>query len=133
MHYLLAFLPKTYQQLLQSPLAITEDYTMGYGTTNGFRASTCMPYLWYDLSKEGGTSLQIFPFCYMDATSIFEEETTPAGALQEMKNLLQIVKQVNGCFISIFHNHFMGLDPEGRRWMELYKQFLKEASIETRL
>ncbi len=124
MHYLLAFLPETYQQLLQPPLNITADYTMGYSTVNGFRASICTPYYWYDLSKEAGTNLQIFPFCYMDATSIFEEETTPAGALQEMKGLLQTVQQVNGVFISIFHNHFMGLDAEGRKWMQMYKQFL---------
>lgn len=124
MHYLLAHLPETYQQLQQ--VQIQEDYTMGYGSINGFRAGTCTPYYWYDLSTETSTGLQIFPFCCMDAVFIFDEEATPAGALHQMKQLLQTVKQVHGCFISIFHNHLIGRSSEGQRWMQLYKQFLSE-------
>ena len=123
MHYLLFHLPETYRQLQQ--LDISEDYTMGYGSVNGFRASTCTPYLWYDLPAETSTSLQIIPFCYMDAVSIFDEEGSPTAALLEMKELLQVVQQVNGHFVSIFHNHFMGNNVAGRQWMELYQQFLE--------
>lgn len=125
-HYLLFTLPHTYQLLQKNPLLITEEFSMGYGTTNGFRASTCTPYYWYNLQTEQSSNMQVFPFCYMEANSIFQQNETPEEALNEMKQLYTIVKQVNGLFITIFHNHLIGLDTRGRHWMEMYRQFLSE-------
>jgi len=99
---------------------------MGYGAVNGFRASTCSPYYWYNLQTDERSSLQIFPFCYMEATSIFQHKHTPEEAFNEMIQLHAMVKQVNGLFITIFHNHLIGRDFRGRRWMEIYRQFLRE-------
>ena len=125
-HYLFFTLPGTYQQLQKSPLLITEEFSMGYGGANGFRASTCTPYYWYNLHTEQSTGLQIFPFCYMEATSVFQQKHEPEAALTEMRQLYKMVKQVNGLFITIFHNHLIGRDTRGRQWMKMYQQFLSE-------
>jgi hypothetical protein len=126
MHYILFHLPETYRQLQNTGLS--QEYSMGYGSINGFRASTCKPYNWYDLQAEKSTQLQIIPFCYMEANSVFEQRDSPALALEEMQRYAHIIQQVKGCFVTIFHNHLIGYGNEGRKWMELYRQFLSKLS-----
>jgi hypothetical protein len=69
-HYLKVQMPHSYRELIAT--GITDDYTMGYGTVNGFRASTSNSFLWYDLEKEETTSLRIHPFAFMEANSFYE-------------------------------------------------------------
>ena len=123
MHYVNFHLPDTYRQLLDA--GITEDYSMGYGTINGFRAGTSHPYLWYDLGRETATTLLVFPFAWMDANSIFEQQDDPDTAYQEWISLYERVRATGGTFVSICHNHLMGLDAEGRKWWLMYHRCLK--------
>lgn len=120
-HYIRMSMPHTFQLLIKH--GITSEHSMGYATINGFRASTCRPYYWYDLQKETSTLLNIFPFCYMDATSICRHKISTEEALEELKYYHDTVKQVEGTFITIFHNHSIGFDEEGRKWMKFYKDF----------
>lgn len=117
-HYIRMTLPDTYRRLIKA--GIKEDYSMGYGSINGFRASYCLPYKWYDLEKEEITDLTIFPFCFMDANSFYEQHFLPEEALAEMKHYYQITRQVNGTFITIWHNHFFGTDKMFKGWQEIY-------------
>ena len=57
---------------------------MGYGSINGFRASVASSFYWYDLEKEEATTLRIFPFCFMDANSYYEQRQTTAQAMTEL-------------------------------------------------
>ena len=120
-HYLQFNLPQGYTQL--KPL-FSQDYSMGYGSINGFRASTCTPFFWYNLDTETATNLLLFPLAYMEANSIFEQKDDAETALAELQRLYDAVKQVDGLFITIFHNHLMGLDERGRTWWNVYERFL---------
>jgi hypothetical protein len=71
-HYLRFNLPEGYQTLLQ--VGITAEYSMGYGSINGFRASVATAFNWYDLANEKETALRIHPFCFMDATALFKQK-----------------------------------------------------------
>ncbi len=115
-HYIRMTLPDTYRRLIEA--GIREDYSMGYGSINGFRASYCLPYKWYDLQKEETTSLTIFPFCFMDANSYYEQHYTAKEALNEMAYYYKITKEVNGLLITIWHNHFLGTDKMFEGWRE---------------
>lgn len=123
MHYIKFDLPQTYEKL--ESLGISEDYSMGYGSINGFRASTCTPYVWYNLALEKTSSLTLFPFAYMEANSIFEQKDDPETALKELQHYSDIIKKVNGMFITIFHNHLIGRSADGRKWWYVYEQFLQ--------
>jgi hypothetical protein len=123
-HFIRMNLPDTYRDLLQA--GIREDYSMGYGSVNGFRASVATPFPWYDLKNEKQTGLKLFPFCFMDANAFFEQKLDASGALGEMITYFQKVKKVNGTFISIWHNTFLGTDPLFSGWREAYEQFLSE-------
>ncbi|MCY7421942.1 MAG: polysaccharide deacetylase family protein [Chitinophagaceae bacterium] len=122
-HYIRMSLPGTYQQLIKA--GINKDFSMGYGSINGFRASYCMPYPWYDLSAEQQTDLTVYPFCYMEANSLFEQKFSPEQALNEMEQYCAITKQLNGTFITIFHNHLLTEQPLQIAWRNMYQQFLE--------
>jgi len=121
-HYIRMRLPETYELLIAA--GITNEHSMGYGSINGFRAATSVPYYWYNLQMEKATALLVSPFCYMDANAIFEQKDTPLQALEELKQFHAVVKKVGGTLITIFHNHLVGLDNNGRKWMDMYKAFL---------
>jgi hypothetical protein len=96
---------------------------MGYGSINGFRASYCLPYNWYDLKAETTTTLTIYPFCFMEANSYFEQKYTLEQSKEELEHYYKIVKQVNGLLITIFHNHTLGNKRDFKGWMEMYEEF----------
>jgi hypothetical protein len=99
---------------------------MGYGTVNGFRASTSSSFLWYDLEKEETTALRVHPFAYMEANSFYELHQSPEEALKEMQQLCTAVQKVNGTFITIFHNHMLATEPMFKGWREMYGKFVAE-------
>lgn len=125
-HYIQFHLPHSYRTLLAN--GFTDEYSMGYGTVNGFRASTSHSFLWYDLEKETTTDLRVHPFAYMEANSFYELQQSPDEALAEMKQLCAEVQKVNGTFISIFHNHMLGTEPMFKGWREMYEVFVSDVS-----
>lgn len=123
-HYIRFTLPETFRRLIDK--GIQFDFSMGYGSINGFRASVATPFYWYDLEKEQTTSLVLFPFCYMDANSFYEQKYTAGQALDEIRYYYDMVKSVSGTFIMIWHNHFLGTDKLFTGWKEAYEQFIRE-------
>ncbi len=117
-------LPKTYRQLID--VGIDKDFSMGYGTANGFRASIASSFYWYDLKAEKKTTLMIFPFCFMDANSFYEGRLSPKAAFNELMDYYRKIKQVNGLMVTIWHNNFFGTDPMFAGWKEVYEVFLKD-------
>ena len=123
-HYIKMSMPQTYQELIKA--GIEADYSMGYGSINGFRASVASTFYWYDLTTEKTTSLQLYPFCYMDANSFYEQDLDAGQALEELQYYLNECKKVNGFFISIFHNNFLGTDKQFTGWKEMYTKFISQ-------
>lgn len=123
-HYLRMTIPDTYQRLINA--GILKDYTLGYADMNGFRASYAGAFKWYDLKNEITTGLEIHPFCYMDATAIFEQRYPVYEAKKELHRLYDVVKKAKGEMICIFHNHFLTDQPEWVEWKKMYADFLQE-------
>ncbi|MEP6711665.1 MAG: polysaccharide deacetylase family protein [Ferruginibacter sp.] len=123
-HYIKLSLPNTFENLIE--LGITDDYSMGYGSINGFRASVASPFYWYNLKTGKISALRLHPFCFMDANSFYEEKLNAAEAYAEMIYYLQACKKANGAFISIFHNNFLGTDKQFAGWKEMYEKFISQ-------
>ncbi len=122
-HYIRMNLPGTYQTLLQH--GITEDYSMGYGAVNGFRASVARPFFWYNLAAEKQTQLLVHPFCFMDANAFFEQHLSAPEAAEELEHYYLITRQVQGHLVTIFHNHFLTLQKQWLPWRQMYEGFMK--------
>lgn len=121
-HYIRFTLPQTFRRLIEA--GITTDYSIGYGSINGFRASVAAPFYWYDLEQEKETTLLLHPFCFMDANSYYEQHQSPEETWNELAHYYTIVKSVNGCLCTIWHNHFLGTDAAFNGWPELYEKFV---------
>ena len=123
-HYIRLTMPETYRRLIVN--GIEKDFSLGYGSINGYRASVCSSYYWYDLEKEETTSLLLYPFCFMDANSFFEQKQTPQQTYEELMHYYHQVKKYNGIFISIWHNHILGTSRQFKGWQQLFELFMKE-------
>ncbi|WP_456376385.1 polysaccharide deacetylase family protein [Lutibacter sp.] len=118
-HYLRLSIPETYQNLID--LDIEEDYTMGYAKLVGFRASTCTPFYFYDLDFEIQTPLKIFPFAFMDITLKEFMGLSNEKSLHKILQLKKEVRNVNGTFISLFHNETLSENTYWKGWNTIYK------------
>jgi len=126
-HYIRFRLPDTQRSLLE--LGITDDYSMGYGSINGFRASTSRSFNWFDLSRNETTSLRIHPFCYMEANSYYELGHSLDAAENEWRQLEQVVRAVDGQLITIWHNTFLGTQLRFQGWRDRYAKWVNTLEL----
>ncbi len=124
-HFLKLNFPNTYRNLIAS--GITDDYTMGFADEIGFRAGICTPYKWYDLEKEEETNLTIHPFAVMDGTLNNYLKLSPEEAIEKVKVIVQEIKNVNGEFISIWHNETLSDWREWKGWKDVYEKIIQLA------
>jgi hypothetical protein len=125
-HYIRLTLPYTLRLLEEA--GIQDEYSMGYGSINGFRASVAHPFYWYDLQRERITNLLLHPFCFMDANSFFEQKQNATQTALELQQYLHSIRAVNGTMITIWHNTFLGTDPRFAGWREVYAAFIRAAT-----
>ncbi len=124
-HFLRLDLPNTYRRLID--LGILHDYTMGYAAQVGFRAGTSLPFYFYDLDMEMQTSLLIHPFAVMDGTLNEYMELPIDDAQYLVKEIINYVKEVDGVFISLWHNETLGDNRKWKDWRQVYEYTIEEA------
>ncbi|MGS2763937.1 polysaccharide deacetylase family protein [Sinomicrobium sp. M5D2P9] len=106
-------IPDTFKDEVEA--GFNEDYTMGYSSFPGFRAGTCTPFNFYDISYEIQLPLKVNPFCIQDSALVtFNNEEK---AMEKMQELYARVQQVGGDFITVFSNE---------RWTEEIQVSLKD-------
>lgn len=125
-HYLRINFPETYRNLLE--FDITEDYTMGYASEIGFRASICSPFNFYDLDLDAETKLKITPFMLMDGTMKDYMKLSPEESLERAKALVDEVKAVQGTFVTLWHNQSVNDRDEWKGWRDIYESIAEYAS-----
>ena len=125
-HFLKLTLPETYNHL--SDLGITDDYTMGYASAVGFRASICTPFTFYNLDLETVLPLKVHPFAVMDATLLYYMKLNTEEAMKKISDLIEEVKKVDGTFISLWHNDTFSDYKQWLGWKDVYKNMIKLAS-----
>ena len=123
-HFLILQMPETYNNLIDN--GITDDYSMGYASMPGFRASITTPFYFYNLEFEQVTSLRIHPFTYMEGTFKDYMSLEPEEALAEIEKLMIEVKKVGGSFISLWHNESLGGKKRWKGWPEIYEKSLEK-------
>lgn len=123
-HFSMLKFPDTYINLLE--VGITNDYSMGYSNNNGFRASYCMPFYWYDLDDELETGLKIHSFCLTETSLRYKDDANPKTIVEVAKPFIDYVKKFNGELITIFHNDTMGTAKEWIDWNNAYEDIVKQ-------
>lgn len=124
-HFLKLNMPQTYRNLIE--MGITDDYTMGYASDVGFRASICKSFNFYDLEMETETGLKIHPFAFMEGTLRDYLNINSDRALYYIKPLIDEVKAVNGTFISLWHNESLSNQRRWVGWQQIYEEMINYA------
>ncbi|MCU0370708.1 MAG: polysaccharide deacetylase family protein, partial [Bacteroidales bacterium] len=123
-HFLRLKFPESCRLLISQ--GITEDYSLGYSTINGFRASTCTPFLFYDLQKEEVTTLRLHPFIFMDSAIIDHMKLTPQQAISAITGLVDQVKKYGGEAIGIWHNYSLSEKDQYTGWQVVLESILEK-------
>lgn len=119
-HFLRFDLPATYRQLISA--GIKEEHSMGYADRAGFRAGTCRPFQWYDLSNEQTTDLKVIPFACMDTAYADHLGLDPEEASTKITEMLGHVRKVNGPLVSVWHDRVLADRDEYTDWWKLFDQ-----------
>ena len=127
-HFLRLILPETYQDLIEND--IDEDYSMGYAGAPGFRAGIADTYRFYDLALEVETHLRIHPFAVMDASLNDYLYLSADQAIEKIEKLIEEVKNVNGTFISVWHNESLSDEKRWKGWRRVYESLLEMATAD---
>ena len=121
-HFLRLEFPKTYQNLIRN--GILFDFTLGYAEHIGFRASTCTPFKWFDLSKNAVTELTLVPLGLMDGTLQNYLHLSPEKAVESAKKHINIYKKFNGTFVLLWHNTSFNELEGWKGWKSVYEDIL---------
>ena len=122
-HFLKLTLPHTYRNLLNHD--ITDDFTMGYASEPGFRAGICSPFNFYDLDLDTETNLTIHPFTLMEGTLRDYRNIMHADAMEHIKPLIKRVKEVNGTFMTLWHNESLSNQKRWVGWDKVYEEIVE--------
>lgn len=125
-HFLKVSFPDTYRDLIE--LDIQEDYSMGYASEIGFRASICSPFPFYDLDLDVSTRLRLVPFMLMDGTMKDYMKLSPEESVRRSRQLIDQVKAVNGMFVTLWHNQSVNDLDEWKGWRKVYEEIVDYAS-----
>lgn len=122
-HYLRFSLPQSYNEMADN--GITDEYSMGYSDCIGFRAGICTPYNFYDLDRDCETKLKVHPFAFMDVALKNGLSLTEDSSWERIKELIDEVKQVNGVFISLWHNESLSDYEQWQGWRMLFEKQIR--------
>jgi len=122
-HFVKIDFPETYIALINS--GIREDYSMGYTSVAGFRASVCSPFFFYNLTREEQTGLKVFPFAFMDTMFSHYMHLQPDESIVVAEEIINQARAVKGQLFGIWHNYFMS---DNKLRIENYREIIKLAA-----
>lgn len=125
-HFLKLSMPDTYRSLIQQ--GIKADYSMGYSSRPGFRASIATPFNFFDLKENKNTDFKIYPFQVMDVTLLHYRGMRTDNALKKIKSLIDETANVGGTFTSLWHNESLGNNGYWNGWQKVYFEMTEYAA-----
>ncbi len=121
-HFLTLNLPYTYKNLIT--FGVLNDYSMGYPSEIGFRASTCTPFPFFDMEMDKPTQLIIHPIAFMDGTLKDYYQIEATSAISYIKPLYELCQSLNGTFISLWHNESLSETGRWQGWRAVFEETL---------
>ncbi len=105
---------------------VTDDFTMGYADTTGFRLSTTRPVRWINPRKKKLFHLVLHPLSVMDGTLYSSQYMglEKDGVKKEIIRMIECCRRYHGDFVMLLHNDVIN---DGRyRWFrEVYQETME--------
>ena len=119
-HFLKLRFPETYENLIVN--GITADYTLGYTDQLGFRAGICVAYPFFNIVRNEQRPLLLVPFQVMDGVLKDYLMLSPEESMEKINTIKNSIREVNGIFVSIFHNSSLTEVGEWKQWRRVYEE-----------
>lgn len=126
-HFLRWDVPDSLRRLSRLP-EHHQEHTLGFSDRAGFRAGTCTPFPWYDLDEEKETGVMLHPFTAMDSALIEKQGMGPDEVVSTMNAMSDLVRAVNGKFISVWHDRYLSGHREFAPWPAVYERVMGHAA-----
>jgi hypothetical protein len=124
-HFLKVSFPATYHHLINQ--GITDDYSLGYASSPGFRAGIADTFPFFDLISNQSTQLMLHPVALMDVTMRDHCKISPEEAIVLSKSFVDTIMAVKGEFVSVWHNESFDETGRWRGWRKVYEDLLSYA------
>lgn len=124
-HFLKVSFPDTFRELIRH--GITDDFSLGYASSPGFRAGIADPFPFFDLISNRKENLTLHPVTLMDVTLKDYLRSSPEEAIILIRSFIDAIKAVNGEFVSIWHNESFDESGRWRGWRKVYGEILSYA------
>ncbi|MDR0686561.1 MAG: hypothetical protein LBF79_03800 [Dysgonamonadaceae bacterium] len=121
-HFLRYTCPGSFREAFSA--GFTDDYTLAFAGSPGYRSGTSVPYRFYDVERDILTGLTIHPTVMMDTTLICHLGLGPDAAFDVISGLAGASRAVGGDFTCLWHNS--NLAGRGNRWYEVFARSLRE-------
>ncbi len=121
-HFLKVSFPGTYRSLIRH--GITDDYSLGYASCPGFRASIADPFPFFDLVRNRQEQLMLHPIALMDVTMKDYCKISPEEATTLCRSFVDTIKAVKGEFVSVWHNESFDETGRWKGWRKVYEDLL---------
>ena len=122
-HFMVS-LPDNYRNLVE--LEVKKDFSMVYENQSGFRASSCTPFLFYDLDYEIVSPLLIHPIALTTKAFKDKKESEINKTIEALK---ASVKSVNGTFSMVFTNRDFISIKRNKIWQKLFERLSSHSTI----
>lgn len=110
----------TYPKLIRQE--ITKDFSMGYPHTIGYRASTAVPFYFYDLQNEYQTPLLIHPVVASESAL---RKYTSQQAFAYLERLYKVLPTVTAVFYVSFTNAIWQKESNNKTWRKHFFKYLE--------
>jgi len=124
-HFLKVSFPDTFRDLIRH--GITDDYSLGYASSPGFRAGIADHFPFFDLIRNRKEPLMLHPVPLMDVTMKDYLRITPDEAVILSRSFIDTIKAVDGEFVSLWHNESFDESGRWRGWKKVYEEILAYA------
>jgi hypothetical protein len=114
--------PGSYHNLIRQ--GITDDYSLGYSSSPGFRAGIADPFPFFDLTSNRSEPLMIHPVILMDVTLRDIFKLSPEEAAVLCRSFVDTIKAVKGEFVSVWHNESFDETGRWKGWRKVYEDLL---------
>ena len=123
-HYLVSNMVEWLNVLLEN--GITDDYTMGYADTIGFRLSTCRAVKWLDPYSKSVKNLVLHPLTIMECTLTASQymKLDQSSTIKTIKEMIDIIDDYNGDFCFLLHNNIVA-NFGNRWWKKGYEEMIE--------
>lgn len=120
-HYLRFEVPTTWQ--IWEDNAMQWDSTLYYPEKEGFRCGTCYEFSVFNILSRKKLNLKEKPLIFMDGFTSYQNNPDANDVLENVTNLINIVKKYEGTFIMLWHNCSFN-NREWKNYKFLYENIL---------